>query len=181
MDTWQEIPEFPGYSVSVEGEVRNDDTGKLLANRVNVRGVYVGLCKDRVQHSRMVSRLVASAFLDLPPLPYHRQTFDTPINLNGDRTDNHVKNLMWRPRWFAVKFHQQFGTDWSKGPKVKEVATGAEFVNVLEAAKSFGLLAFEIFVEAMNHGVYGWQDIGVWPTGYHFEAIDNKSRRNRRL
>lgn len=181
MTKWEEIPDFPGYSVSSEGEVRNDSTDRLLAKRVNDRGVYVGMSRGRVQQNRMVSRLVADAFLEHPALPYHRETFDTPINLDGDRSNNNVSNLMWRPRWFAVKYHSQFRTDWSEGPRVQDLQTGDKFDNVLEAAKVYGFLAFEVFVEAMNHGVYGWTDIGVWPLGYHFAKIDNKSRRNRRL
>ena len=65
--------------------------------------VFVGLFRDQEQYKRSVALLVAKAFLKQPS-----EFFDTPINLNGDRLDNQVINLMWRPRWFAIKYNRQF-------------------------------------------------------------------------
>jgi NUMOD4 motif-containing protein len=181
LDKWREIPEFPGYSVSTDGLVRNDGSGRILVQTETARGVYVGLSRGSEQFKRMVARLVANAFLEFPANPYHRQTFDTPINRDGDRTNNHIDNLLWRPRWFAVKYHQQFDRGWDQGNRVRESMTVIDFDCVLSAAIEYGLLAIEIFTEAMNHRYYGCSDNGVWPTGQHFEIIDNKSRRNRGL
>jgi hypothetical protein len=181
LEQWLPVPDFPGYSVSTSGEVRNDTTERLLTPIVLPRGVYVGITRNRTQHNRMVARLVAEAFVEPPEFPSYRETFKTPINLNGDRTDNRKENLMWRPRWFAVKYHHQFSVDWSDGPRIKELDSGLRFANALEAAMTYGLLALEVFVEAMNHGSYGRLDYGVWPIGCHFVSAHNKSRPNRRL
>jgi len=180
MDTWREIPEFPGYSVSDYGQVRNDMSEHILAQTVVPRGVYVTMSFERFHFNRMVSRLVAEAFLPSPD-PYDPEIFNTPINLDGDRRNNRIENLAWRPRWFAGKYHAQFRRDWTDGPKIMEVVTGDRFTSVLEAAMAHGLLAHEVFLEAMNHGVYGFDDYGVWPYYKHFVVVHNKARSNRRI
>jgi hypothetical protein len=105
MEDWRDIRFFPGYSVSTIGRVRNDDTGRMMTLMVNQSGVVnVGLTRSREQHRRAVALLVADAFIPRPI----REAFDTPINLNGDRMNNTIDNLVWRPRWFAIKYIQQF-------------------------------------------------------------------------
>lgn len=162
MQEWVEISEFPGYSVSYEGRVRNDHTGRMMAILVNQAGVaHVGLQKDGEQYRRGVARLVAIAFLDPP----HPETFDTPINLDGDRTNCHYDNLMWRPKWFAVKYHQQFSNT-RRGilVPIREIRTGQQFHNSWEAATQFGLLDREILLSVQNLTY-------VWPTYQQFEII----------
>src|SRR3954463_11128186 len=119
------IDGFPGYSISSYGRVRNDETDRILALTRNQHGVVqVGLMRDGLQYKRGVALLVARAFLDPPAI----ETFDTPINLDGDRCNNHIDNLMWRPRWFAVKFHQQFDGHIPKiNEPIQEIHTGLRF------------------------------------------------------
>lgn len=169
MDNWVFVSGFPGYSVSDAGEVRNDRRRAVLTPTYSRRGSYVGMYKEGVQRNRMLSRLVAEAFLPAPEL----STFDTPIHLDGDLDNNHVSNLMWRPRWFAVHYHRQFVRSWDKGMRLRDVETNREFDSVLHVCKTFGLLGFEVFDEALNHGFYAnhHYDRGVWPTNQHFQAI----------
>lgn len=164
MNEWQPIPEFPGYSVSFEGRVRNDDTGRILAILVNQSGTAnVGLSRDKEQHKRSLALLVAQAFLGDP----NPDTFDTPINLDGDRTNCHVDNLMWRPRWFAVKYHQQFNHH-RRGilVPIREVHTGQSFPNSWDAATKFGLIDRDILLAVQNRTY-------VWPTYQVFEIIEH--------
>jgi len=165
-ETWKKIFQFPRYSVSDHGRVRNDDTGRIMAMTVNNTGVVmVGLTADvRRQQKRGVALLVAKAFLEKPQ--HLHESFDTPINLDGDRFNNHVNNLMWRPRWFAVKYHQQFENNLRGFTiPVEEVSTGEKFTNSWEAALRYGLLDREIFMAAINNTV-------VWPTYQRFRAIE---------
>jgi hypothetical protein len=115
MEVWRTIYEFPRYSISNEGRVRNDDTGRLMRlshNQYNI--LYVGLVSGRRQYKRSVAVLVAEAFLP----DYERtEPFDTPIHLNGDKADCRAHNLMWRPFWFAVKYHRQF----QRGPHIRGI------------------------------------------------------------
>lgn len=162
MDEWREIRFFPGYSVSMFGQVRNDDTGRNLTLMINQRGIVnVGLTRSRVQHRRAVSVLVADAFVPRPI----RETFDTPINLNGDRFNNTVSNLLWRPRWFAIKYFQQFKNN-VRGflVPVEETNTGEQFPTSWEAALKYGLLDREILISTIARTY-------VWPTYQKFKVL----------
>lgn len=159
---WQQIRSFPGYSVSDTGHVRNDDNGRIMAKLINQSGVVnVGLTKNKVQYKRSVALLVADAFL----VPPRHQTFTTPINLNGDRTDNTVENLLWRPRWFATKYFHQFRS----GPvspvlAVEELNTHEQFESSWIAATSYGLLDVDVRVSTISL-------TEVWPTYQRFRSI----------
>lgn len=103
-EEWKIIPEFPDYSVSNYGRIRTNKSERILRCNPNQYGLLqVGLMHEGVQYHRSVPLLVAKAFLPELPGP-----FDTPINLDGDRHNNQVSNLMWRPRWYARKYNQQF-------------------------------------------------------------------------
>ena len=101
---WRQIREFPNYSVSNSGYVRNDDTGRIMAASVNQHGVvHVGLMRGPRQHKKSLALIVAEAFVERP-----NEAFDTPIHLDGNRHNNDTSNLLWRPLWFARKFNRQF-------------------------------------------------------------------------
>lgn len=171
---WYEVPSFPGYSVSSSGLVRNDDTGRILSQVTNQRGMpYVGLCRHGKQYKRAIALMVAEVFLPRPLNKYHRETFDTPINLNGDRLDNNVSNLMWRPRWFAFKFHDQFSVpqSWWKVRDIEEVKTERIFYGTYPIAIEFGLIGYEVSENAANFTQTGSRNYWVWPTGQFFRYL----------
>lgn len=164
MEDWREIPSFPGYSVSDMGRIRNDETDRILTLTRNQQGiVLVGLYRSLMQHKRSVVRIVAEAFLP----PYPNKAFDTPINRDGDRSNNDVSNLLWRPRWFAVKYFQQFSNG-QRGFDVPVVETKTEewFPTSWEAATKYGLLDREILVATIGRTY-------VWPT-YQTFRVDGK-------
>lgn len=164
-EEWQEIPEFRGYSVSNLGRVRNDDRGYILAMLVNQSGVvYVSLQRGRKQYKRSVPLLVANAFL---PVPADR-TFDTPINLDGDRYNNAAWNLAWRPRWFAIKYNTQMKMDYiSLRMTIEDIKTGQRFRNTRAAATHYGLLEREL-ADAIANRTY------VWPTYQRFRVVADR-------
>jgi len=162
MAVWRGIEPFPGYSVSDEGNVRNDATDRLLRRPINEHGiVYVGISRDNRQYKRSVASLVTQAFLPRPKL----DAFNTPIHLNGDKTDVRLDNLDLRPLWFARAYHQQFHQP-RRGflRPVVEIKTGEVFKNSWEAAIKFGLLDREILI-AMLNGMY------VYPTLQVFKPL----------
>lgn len=161
-EDWREIEEFPGYSVSNQGRVRNDDRGRVLTRLVNQHGVvHVGLVKGRLQYKRGVALLVALAFL---PEPYP-MTFDTVIHLDGDKLNCRMDNLMWRPRWFAIRFHQQFRRDgMSFTVPIEDTKTGERFKNSMQAVCRYGLLDKEILTAVA-------QQTYVWPTYQTFRVV----------
>jgi len=140
--------------------------------------VYVGLVKDGEQYNRTVARLVADAFLPKPSF----KTFDTPINLDGDRTHLEVTNLVLRPRWFAVKYRQQFKVQWSEDNPVVDIESGVKYTNSMHAATSCGLLALNVFEWAMMYDYYMLKKVeGVWPTNQRFRFVHIMPRQLRGL
>ena len=162
---WIDLDEFPGYAISMRGLVVNTRTGRLLRILSNAQqSAYVCMMRDGRQCKRSIAKLVALSFLPLPKY----QAFDTPINLNGDRLNNDVSNLMWRPRWFAMRYHHQFET-WSVvDGEVQELNSGAIFENALAAGVAYGLLASEVYNSAWNYTYHGDTSSVVWPTGQQF-------------
>lgn len=163
MEEWAPIPDFPGYLVSSEGYVQHERKGKDLTRFTNPSGgTYVGLTIGDRTYNRSLPLLVANAFLPPPPMPI----FNTPINLNGNRSDNRADNLKWRPLWFARKYHRQFSEDvpYHKTPVV-DLGTGEIFPNSWEAAIRYGFLSIDLVVAIANRE-------GVWPTRQQFRLFD---------
>jgi hypothetical protein len=163
MEEWREIVGFSYYFVSDDGKVLNDRTGRIMATYMNTRGIeIVGLMQFGVQRKRSVAVLVGDAFIRTA----RSIQFDTPINLDGDRTNNRVTNLAWRPLWFARKYHRQF----LKGPqgfarKVQNIQTEEVFANTWEAAIALGLLERELVMAILNRTY-------VFPLYQMFRVLD---------
>jgi hypothetical protein len=139
---------FPNYSLSTSGEVRNDETGKLLALTPNNRGHFkVSLYnKQRERNTIRVAPLVADFWL-----PGRTETFDTVIHLDGNKANASLENLAWRPRWFAWEYHRQFEFDhyWIERP-IEDADTEEFFSNSLRAVVKYGLLAKGVLLSILN-------------------------------
>lgn len=161
-ELWVPIDEFPDYSVSNYGQVRTDKTGRILSLSQTQFGlVNVGMMRDGVQYHRSVPLLVAKAFLPIRPGP-----FDTPINLDGDRHNNRVDNLVWRPRWFAVKYNRQFRYPYHNpiNAPLVDTKTGETSPNSFECSKRYGLIEEDLVMSIMNRTY-------VWPTYQEFRLL----------
>lgn len=160
---WVEIPDFPKYSVNRLGQVQHNRTGKLLRPQINQFGTpYVVLMGEWKHYGRSLALLVATTFI-----PQDREHFDTPINLDGDRFNCAVDNLMWRPRWFAIRYHQQFKV-WPRSfikVPLRQLDDGKVFRDSREVAVRYGLLEDEIF-NAIQNRTY------VWPTWQQFDLAE---------
>jgi hypothetical protein len=122
------------------------------------------MVKDGVQRHRSVPLLVAKAFV--PRM--HSVAFDTPINLDGNRHNNAAWNLMWRPRWFAVKYNQQFRHPYSHPimELIEDIATGEVSNNSFECSMQYGLLEEDLVLSIENRTY-------VWPTYQEFRVYQN--------
>lgn len=111
---------------------------------------------------RSLPRLVATAFVPIP-----NQIFDTPINLDGDRTNCAVDNLAWRPRWYAVYYTNQFRERYDNpiNAPVREIETGEVFRDSLAAGCQFGVLEREVVLSILNNTL-------AWPTYQQFELAE---------
>lgn len=162
METWLEIFEFPGYSVSSWGRVKNDFTGRVLTMLRNQHGVaHVGMNKGGIQYKRGVAKLVAERFLRHTTL----DDFDTPIHLDGDRTNNEAANLEWRPKWFADTYTRQWNHRGARiAQPIRDIDSGERYVDSMDAARTNGLLERDI-VSSVSTGVK------VFPTLQRFEIV----------
>lgn len=155
-----QIEGFPDYCIDETGQVTNMNTGHVLATRQNHQGItMVNLVKGGHQHTKSLAVLVAKHFLEPHPLP----AFDTPIHLDGDKRNCYVDNLMWRPRWFAIRYHQQFAKDPIDifTEPIICLDTDEIFETPRQASIALGVLELDI-VHAIR------DQKGVWPYGYDF-------------
>lgn len=159
---WRQIDTFDCYSVSEEGSVRNDRTNRDMSRFSNQKGIaYVSLTQDRKQHTRAIAPLVAAAFLEVP----QNDHFDSLIHLDGDRQNLFALNLLWRPRWFVIKYNWQFEEPPQQNyHPIEDMETGERFYNPWIAATKYGLLRSDILRSVMN-------GIEVWPTRQRFKSV----------
>ena len=159
-EEWKHISEFPDYWISNLGKVRNENRDRLVRPSQTKQGALkVGLVRGGKQYTRSLKVLVAEFFV-----PCNNELFDTPIQLDGDQLNVSSDNLMWRPRWFAWKYHKQMGSidEYLNTKPVQDAKTGLLYSTIAEAAMINGLLFKEVELSVMNQ-------IPVFPTWHHFK------------
>lgn len=135
---WADIEEFPNYQVSNRAEFVNLRTqNSVIPSRNQMGHAKITLVKDRVPTTRSVAVIVANAFLG-PPNPPH---FDTPIHLDGQLMNCAADNLMWRPRWFAIRYHKQFRVErfYEYDVHIEDIETGEVYDSVKDVCITHGL------------------------------------------
>lgn len=162
MAEWVQIPEFLRYSVSEDGRIRNDDTGRILRlGQLPDGRIKVGMMLNGIQYQRSVSRLVLQAFV--PNRDPHRS--DTPIHLDGDLRNCAAYNLSWRPRWFAKAHTRQFRLGWPDTDPIRNIDTDEHFSGVWELVCKYGLLRSDV-LECVG------RDWPVYPLMQRFDWVE---------
>jgi hypothetical protein len=87
-ERWEKIKDYPNYSVSDLGRVRNDTTGRILKAYIRGGYVFVGLSNLKTK-TYPVHRLVASTFIP------NSENKSQVNHKNKNRSDNNVNNLEW--------------------------------------------------------------------------------------
>lgn len=154
---WVPVEGFPNYVVHKDGTIKQVHTEHIRRpSRTRAGASKITLFRDGVPATRSHALIVAKAHLynDFDP-----EIFDTPIHLDNDPTNNHVENLMWRPRWFAVKYQQQYWNPEFRHAKtrVEDTQTDVVYDTLVEPCQTFGLLYIDI-LNSCTRGTY------VFPT-----------------
>lgn len=89
MEEWKKTEDYPKYSVSNLGRVRNDKTGKIRILDYNRGYLQIHLSKNKKMDSVKIHRLVAITFI---PNPENKPVVN---HINNIRDDNRVENLEW--------------------------------------------------------------------------------------
>ena len=174
---WRKLVDYPNYSVSNYGEVRNDTTGKILKRGEDCDGYFQHtLCANGARYTRKVHRLVALAFIpntENKPMINHK---------DGNKQNNYVGNLEWctnqenQDHYWAhidceehhrrrVASHKGKGllSDNPNAKKVKCIETGKIYNTLKEAEADTGTHYTRISLVCHKH--YGRKTAG----GYHWE------------
>jgi hypothetical protein len=164
-EDWIEIDDFPGYLVSTFGEVYNERHERKLTASFLQNGIpTVGMWREGRQYRRSIPVLVAEAWV---PNEWPER-FNTPTHLNGDRSNCRADNLVWRPRWFAIKYHKEILTprfpDWPSKNQVLLVNTQEVFRSPREPALKYGLREMDIFLGMLNKRT-------IFPNNLEFQMI----------
>lgn len=145
MEDTKIIEEFPDYAIARDGTVYTISHGRPRRPSKTQQGaVKITLYRDGVPYTKSLALLVAKAWLYNDHDP---EIFDTPIHLDNDPANNHVDNLAWRPRWFAVKYQQQYWNEefrYSR-TRIENIHTGEVFESIMDVCQAHGLLFVDVF------------------------------------
>jgi len=108
METFKIIKGFENYAISKSGQVKNIKTQKIL-NRVEAKGaLHVYIFRDKKQHDRLVSRLLATEFISNP------NNFKYVGYKDGNSMNINISNLEWVQDTRKVKYgnYQRLNCDY---------------------------------------------------------------------
>ena len=127
--------DFPNYSVSEDGEIRNSK-GKIIKGEISNNGYRrVSLSNDDIKHKKMsVHRLVAETYI---PNPHN---YPEVNHKNENKLDNRVSNLEWCSTLDNLNHSRVIEkASVAKFRKVKCVTTGKIYNSIKEASDELGL------------------------------------------
>lgn len=130
-EIWKKIRDYPNYSVSDRGNVRNDKTGRILKPlEVGWGYVVVELWNEYGVRSKKIHRLVADAFVDNPegkPQVNH---------IDGNKKNNCKENLEWVTASENMKHAYDYGIRMPHQERpIRIVETGEVFSSIKECAE----------------------------------------------
>lgn len=91
MTEWRKIERYEGYSISNEGQVRNDSNGYIRKNTLSNTGYYVVSFRvNKKSKVEQIHRLVGEAFLEKDI-----DERDCINHIDGNKLNNKPENLEW--------------------------------------------------------------------------------------
>lgn len=158
MEKWKVIEEYPKYSVSNFGNIKNNKTGRILKPAKDSNGYPFVCLFDNKGHTKTIHRMVAKAFI---PNPENLRDIN---HINGNKTDNRVENLEWCAHSKNVAHAiEELGSNTGHGKRrsIKCIETGVVYPTVKSAAKFAGVSDM-----AIRKCLYGQMHTSA---GYHWE------------
>ena len=157
------IEEFPDYEIAEDGTVITTATGLVRKTSLTRHGsVKITLHRNGKPYTRSLALLVAKAYVYNDHDP---EIFDTPIHLDNDPRNNHADNLMWRPRWFAVKYQTQYWkTEYRHATTKVEDTQTDEVYTLVDVCQKYGFLYLDV-IKSCTKGTY------VFPTWKIFRFV----------
>ena len=149
MTTWRKIEGYPRYSVSEDGQVRNDITGKILTPHADSNGyLSVGLYRDDGRNTKRVHKLVAEAFIPNP------DNLPDVNHIDGNKSNNNKDNLEHCTRSYNMLHSSRTLGKKSRKSYVKPILcieTGIVYPTVKAAAEAVDRSSM-----AIRKCLYGW-------------------------
>lgn len=158
--TAKPIAGFPDYLIDRDGTIYTVYKHRVRRPSFTREGaVKITLFRDGQAFTKSLPRLVAENWLYND---YDPEIFDTPIHLDNDLSNNHVDNLAWRPRWFAVKYQRQYWNEEYRYShvKIEDVQTGEVYSRAMDVCQKYGLL----FIDVLNSCIKGTEVFPTWKT-----------------
>lgn len=183
-EEWRKIKDFPNYSVSNTGKVRNDKRNKVkVPVKTNTGYAKTDLYKDGKRTCRRTHRLVGEAFI---PNPENKPEIN---HKDGNKLNNNADNLEWVTRSENEKHafdtglaritenHHHGRPKGFKNPnaglprtKVRIVETGKVYSSVKECARDIN--GDDRHIHDCLHGRQRTH------RGYHFERVENDKKES---
>jgi hypothetical protein len=93
MESWKIIERVENHSVSDHGNVKNNKTARIMKQTITAEGyIRIGLRLKKVEHTKQIHILVATAFL---PNPENKQCVD---HIENCKTTNNISKFICKQK-----------------------------------------------------------------------------------
>ena len=147
MEEWRVINDYPNYSISNLGNVKNNKTGKFLKSCVKGGYLHISLTNDKIKKTFKVHRLVALAFIENP------ENKSDVNHKNKNKLDNTLWNLEWMTRRENNQ-HKCIGLIYKSNKNKKIIRLSKDNAEIIEKYNSIedaGNWAFENKLTKNSH------------------------------
>lgn len=168
---WKKIEEHPNYSVSNEGRIRNDKTGKLIKPfHIGKFGQQYCAVDFYPKKNIRVHRLVAKAFL---PNPENKREVN---HIDGNKFNNSVDNLEWvsgsencKHAYDVLRRKKFFGSNNHNSKKIMRVEDGKIYGSLSEAVRDLKISGHAHISDCL----YGKR---IKAAGYHWKFVEEVNK-----
>jgi hypothetical protein len=145
LEEWKQINDYPNYSISSFGVIRNDKNLIMKLNQTKAGYLKIKLCNKGIEKNFRHHQLMGQHFI---PNPENYSQID---HINGIRNDNRLENLRWgnqsqnsrNKKKKTNRSSQYLGVSWKKRNNKWEAK-----ISINKITKYLGI--FDTEIEAFN-------------------------------